>query len=576
MIEILSVEDMRASDAAAIAGGIPQPELMRRAGKAIFDTMMSLRMQPDRETPPAASPVCGNGAGKCWQPPVAIVCGKGNNGGDGLELAKLLEEAGIAHTVFRLYAENSKAGFTSEPAAASGANNAESAGSGSFGKPGFPVPDFSGFPTIVDCIFGTGFHGGIRPAFAEVIRVINASGAYVISVDINSGLNGNSGLAAMESDGTSAPDSAQAVCRKTESVCVRSDLTVSIGSFQPGHFLAQAGDVMQSKVNCDIGIAPASKPYYLFEKEDAARIFTPRKKYSNKADYGYIALIGGSARYGGAIRLAAMANAAMRAGAGVVKLAVPKGLCSAIRPEILESTLFPLRDRDCDLIFEEAEFAELIASVRVIAFGMGIGKTAESAKALRYLLDNFRGTLIIDADGLNVLAEMTDVLVSAVCSRIILTPHPKEFSRLSGMDTKTVLEHPALHAAAYARKHKVIVLLKGTATVITDGETVYLTDRGCAGMATAGSGDVLSGVIAAVCGSVKTGSGTLQPGSVQPGSAETEEDAAGSDPLLTAVASASWITGLAGELAQAENGDISMVASDTAKHLRDALKTLRE
>lgn len=478
MKDILSVENMRNSDAATIAGGVVQSELMRRAGRAIYESV-------------------------AWKSPVAIICGKGNNGGDGYELAKLFDKDGTKYRIFDVF----------------GTDDA--------------VPDLSAYATIVDCIFGTGFRGEVTGHAADMISAINASGAYVVSVDINSGLNGDNGL---------EPANVQ---------CVISDLTVSIGSWQPGHFLGSAKDVMRNKVNCDIGIKPVGEIYHLFEMSDAAELFAPRKNNSNKGNYGYIALIGGSSRYGGTIKLAAMANAAMRSGAGVVQLAVPKGLCASIRPEILESTLFPLSDNDCDLVFNENEFKELISRVDIIAFGMGIGRSPETFKALKYILDNYEGILIIDADGLNMLSELlaveTDCLHQSRCKDIILTPHPKEFSRLTGKSIEEILHNPIESAKAFAEANKVMLLLKGPSTVVTDGDEVYICDRGCPGMATAGSGDVLSGVLAAVCASNK-------------------------DKALLSASAAAFTAGLAGELAQEETGAVSMIASDTVRYLPQAIK----
>lgn len=487
MKDILSVENMRNSDAATIAGGVAQSELMRRAGRAIYESVD-------------------------WKSPVAIICGKGNNGGDGYELAKHFDKDGTQYRIFDVFGADEY------------------------------IPDFSGYATIVDCIFGTGFKGEVTGYAADMISAINASGAYVVSADINSGLNGDNGLY-----GSGDAHDADTV----NSQCVISDLTVSIGSWQPGHFLGSAKDVMKKKVNCDIGIKPVGEIYHLFEMSDAAELFAPRKNNSNKGNYGYIALIGGSSRYGGAIKLAAMANAAMRSGAGVVQLAVPKGLCASIRPEILESTLFPLSDNDCDLVFNENEFKELINRVDVIAFGMGIGKSPETFKALKYILDDYEGILIIDADGLNMLSELltveTGCLHQSRCKDIILTPHPKEFSRLTGKTVEAILHNPIESAKAFAEANRVTLLLKGPSTVVTDGDEVYICDRGCPGMATAGSGDVLSGVLAAVCASNK-------------------------DKALLSAAAAAFTAGLAGELAQEETGAVSMIASDTVRYLPQAIK----
>lgn len=195
----VSVQTMRDSDAYTIAHFVPSKELMRRAGEAIFRAA-------------------------AWIPPVAVVCGKGNNAGDGFVVASYLKEAGIDCTIVLLSDEFSEDGryFYNRAVAA-----------------GVPVvqftqdTDFSAYGSVLDCLFGTGFRGAVAEPFAGAIRAINASGAYVVSADINSGLNGDTGLGELY---------------------VISDLTVSIGTFKHGHFRGLADRAMKEKVNCDIGI----------------------------------------------------------------------------------------------------------------------------------------------------------------------------------------------------------------------------------------------------------------------------------------------------------------------------------
>lgn len=495
MIRVLSVDNMRRSDATAIAGGIPGRELMFRAGKGVFDLVP-------------------------WKPPVAVVCGSGNNAGDGFVIAKLLRDAGMDCGIILLSDRFS--------------------GDGAYyyslcREAGIPVtgpesePEWKKYRTIVDCIFGTGFRGSVRGKARDAIRAINAGDAYVVSVDINSGLNGDSGMAEL---------------------CVRSDLTVSVGWFKTGHFLNMAKDVIREKVNCEIGIEPVERTYSLVEAADAAALFRPRPHFSNKGTYGYIALIGGSGKYSGAIRLAGMANAAMRAGAGVVKLAVPASIRPLVSAEILESTAFPLSDRDGEILFREEEISELVSNVRVAAFGMGIGTSRGAAEVLEYLLARFSGRLVIDADGLTLLSRLPKEMIREASCSLVLTPHLKEFSRLSGRSMEEILENPVAAAEAYAGEYGVILLLKGPSTVVTDGKETLITDAGCAGMATAGSGDVLSGILAAVL-------------------------ARAGDPLA-GTAAASFVNGKAGELAQRRKGSVSMVAGDTVACIPEVVYSLEK
>ena len=282
------------------------------------------------------------------------------------------------------------------------------------------------------------------------------------------------------------------------------------------------------------------------EEEDVRELLPPRDRFSNKGTYGYTALIGGSKRYSGAIRLAGLANAAMRSGAGVVKLAVPDVLFPIVAPAVLESTVFPLEDDGDGIVFSEKKTAELISNVKTAAFGMGVGTGKGAADMLEYLLGHFTGRLIVDADGLTLLSRMERSLIRSAACILVLTPHVKEFSRLTGLTVEEILNSPVSTAEVYAKETGVILLLKGPATVITDGETTCLTDTGCAGMATAGSGDVLSGILAAVLGYAP-------------------------DPLF-GTAAAAWINGKAGELAQEKYGAVGMVAGDTITCVAKVLK----
>ena len=493
MIQVLSVENMRKSDAQTIAGGIPGRELMFRAGRGIVGLTD-------------------------WKPPVAIVCGSGNNAGDGYVCAFLLQQGGIPCEVILLSEKTSEdGGFYLRQCREAGVPVSLWA----------PGRDLKGFGTVLDCIFGTGFRGAVYGPALEAIQAINESGAYVVSADINSGLNGDSGMA---------------------DLCVCSDLTLSIGGYKAGHFLNMAKDVIRKKQNIDIGISPADRPYRLMEAKDLAGLFAPRKNFSNKGTYGYVALIGGSVRYSGAVRLAWMANAAMRAGVGVVKVAVPGAIRQEVASAVLESTLFPLSDDGNGIVFSENEIAELISNVKTVAFGMGIGTGEGARKTLEYLLGHYKGTLIVDADGLTLLSRMEQAVLRNPSCSLILTPHLKEFSRLTGFSTEEILANPVQAAEGYASANHVILLLKGPATIITDGETTYLTDSGCAGMATAGSGDVLSGILAAVAAYTKD--------------------------LLCGTAAAAWINGKAGEMAQEKMGTAGMIASDTVSCIPAVIREL--
>ena len=490
MKDVLSVENMRKSDAYTISQGTSGTELMMRAARGIFENVS-------------------------WKGPVGIVCGSGNNAGDGYALASIFFDEKIDCDIIIMKERfTSDAKYYYDMCVSKGVNiivwNDDL--------------NLNRYRMIVDCILGTGFSGKLREDAADVIEAINASKAYIVSADINSGLGGDNGMC---------------------DLCVRSDITVAIGGYKPGHFLNMAKDVMAKRINCDIGIKPLESPYRLIEDCDMKDALGVRANYSNKSAYGYVALIGGSKRYSGAIRLAYMGNAAMRSGAGVVKLAVADSLYETVAANVLESTIFPMPDNDGEIIFDEKKTDELVSNVKTVAFGMGIGVTEETELLLLHLLDSYDGKLIVDADGLTILSRIEPEKIRNTKSKLILTPHMKEFSRLTGLSIKEILNDPIGEAKKYAKEFECILLLKGPSTIVTDGETVYITDAGCAGMATAGSGDVLSGVLSAVCSYVE-------------------------DTLLATVTGA-HIAGRAGEMAGEKLSQISMIASDTVSFIPQVL-----
>ena len=238
----------------------------------------------------------------------------------------------------------------------------------------------------------------------------------------------------------------------------------------------------------------------------------------------------------------------MRSGAGVVKVALPESLYHDVTPHILESTIFPMTDNDGEMAYDPTKLDELVRNVKTVAFGMGIGVTEDTEAILKHLLQTYTGRLIIDADGLTLLSHMDRELIRNSGATVILTPHIKEFSRLIGLEINDILQAPIDYAEEYASDTNAIVLLKGPSTIITDGTDVYISDKGCPGMATAGSGDVLSGILAAVCAYI--------------------------DNPLAATTAGAYINGLAGELAESIYSPISMIASDTIACIAKAINTI--
>lgn len=478
MKEVVSVQVMRESDENTIKTKTDSLTLMKRAGEAVFNAYS-------------------------WQGKTAIVCGTGNNAGDGFVLATFLKENCHLFLIKNKFSPDGRHYF--DECVKKGVNYSFIDESTSFNE----------FDTIVDCIFGTGFKGNAEGIEKAVIDKINQSGKFVISCDIPSGLNGDTGTG----------------------YSVVSDLTISIGTLKTGHILNEGKDKIKSLLNCPVGIDIIGEKHYLFEKEDFYNAFPQRENYSHKGTYGYTAIWGGCEEYSGAVKLSNLSLSALKAGCGVNKLIVSEKIAPFVAPYLLESTLFKMPEE-----FNNEQIDKALSNVKALAIGMGWGNDENHQKTLEYILQNHAINLVIDADGLNTLSKMDLSILNKTKCKVCLTPHVKEFSRLS----KIPIEQIDIYTAKdFAKKYSVVLLLKGTATTITDGDKIYFVNTGCPGMATAGSGDVLSGILCGIFGYL---------------------------PVNTKnVALGAFLSGRAGEIAQSKTNPISMTASDTVSCIGDAV-----
>jgi len=484
MIEVVSVNTMRESDKEKIKS-FGSKELMFEAGKKLYESYE-------------------------YKGKVGIVCGSGNNAGDGYVLASFLPNAIVLRTS-RKTSDDALFFFNK-------LNNEVIYIDESYG--------FSSFDIIVDCMFGTGFNKEVDESYKSIIENINKSKAFKISCDIPSGLNGDTGLA------------------KT---CVKADLTVSIGFIKSGLLLNDGKNYTGKIINNNIGIDLVGNSYKLIEAKDIKNIFSKRNENANKKTFGYTALIGGSNEYSGAIKLSNLSYSALRTGCGIAKLYVPKSISDSIKPYMLESILVEVEDKDGHMIFSNL-FKDL-SNMDSICIGMGWGSSDSYKDILKYILDNYKCPIIIDADGLNTLSKISDIKLS---ENVVLTPHLKEFSRLINKDISDIKEHLIEYAYEYAKNHNnCTILLKGPTTIITNGKEIYLVNKGTVGMSTAGSGDVLSGILAGIL-------------------AYSKED------LLLSVAAGAYVNGLAGELGVEELNEISLIARDTIINIPKAINKINE
>ncbi|MGI6701050.1 MAG: NAD(P)H-hydrate dehydratase [Christensenellales bacterium] len=479
-----STDAIRQADARAIAEGTPSLTLMRRAAEGINN----------------AYEIKGR---------VAIVAGLGNNGGDGIALGNILIENGVDVDLYIFYKAVSRdAGYY--------LNIYKNKG----GKL-FTIDEntsLKGYDIIVDCIFGTGLTREIDGLYRVIIDRINMSGAYVISADIPSGINGNSGRVAGSA--------------------VRADLTVSFGGYKSGHYLNDGMDYTGRLVNIDIGIKPEGG-YKIISDKDLTPLFPKRQRNINKGGAGKLIIIGGSANYMGAVILASGAAAASASGAGLVTVAVPKSFIPQMLLRITGATLYPVPDKDGVICYDETVISEAINGKDAAVFGIGCGRNDDNIKIIRHLLKG-RIPVLIDADGINALSENIEALLNHNPD-VILTPHPKEFSRLTGIGVDNILDNPIGAAEEFAGKYNVTLLLKGSSTIITDGRQSVISTSGAPNMAKGGSGDVLSGIIG----------GLLARGL----------------PAFKAAWAGAYIAGKAGEIARDIKGEYSANPEDTVNNI---------
>ncbi len=440
---LYSTAQVRALDAHAIEQlGIPGYTLMKRAGEA------ALRYLRTR------FPVAHR---------IVIVCGAGNNGGDGYVLARFAQAAGLTVTTLAATAPEALHGDARQAY--------EDLRAGGAQIQAYARERLTSGEVIVDALLGTGLHGPAREEAARVIRDINGSGRPVLAVDVPSGLDSDTGVPLGET--------------------VRADCTVTFVGLKTGLFIGDGPEFAGTVFFDDLEIAPdaAGGPAARLERilEPAIQQALPRRaRSSHKGDFGRVLLVGAGVGMPGAIRLAG--EACLRVGAGLVTVAVaPENVpaISAGRPELI---CLPLAD--AHPLAEAAERAD------VIAIGPGLGRTPWARSALEQVLRAGK-PLVVDADALNIVAESR----APARGNWILTPHPGEAARLLGTDTHEIQRDRLAALEHLVARYGGTVVLKGAGTLVgAPGRTPALCERGNPGMATAGMGDVLTGTIAGILG----------------------------------------------------------------------------
>ncbi|MGN1295380.1 MAG: NAD(P)H-hydrate dehydratase [Bacilli bacterium] len=495
MEKIVTNETMRFSDIKTIENGTSSIALIERAALAIYNSYS-------------------------WHGKIGIICGKGNNGGDGIALSILLQENGFTVDFILLDEElSSDSAYYLKIAK----------------EKNIPISSFSinsslNYDIVVDAIFGTGFKGKVEDKYLLAINKINSYQGIVISIDINSGLNGDNGMG---------------------DTIVKSDYTIAIGSYKYGHFINKAKDNIKNLVVQDIGIEVQGKYSLLIDEQEVKNFFSPRRNFSSKGTYGYCGIIGGSNKYPGAIKLASIGQNAIYSGAGISKILVPSSISKEISSFVLESSVIPLKFLDEEDGFDEGELLQAIKGLKTLGIGVGLGQSLTCHHLIQYLILNYEGTLIIDADGLNILSTLDLNILNKSKAKIVLTPHIKEFSRLIKKDIDDIFNEYISYCNQFVSKYHVTLLLKGPSTYVASKEESYIVNSGCPGMATAGSGDVLTGILVGICSYSCTS-------------------------LTKTIAIGAYINGKAGEYAQKKYGEYGMVSSDTGREVSLVIKDICE
>jgi NAD(P)H-hydrate epimerase len=464
-MKAIRAADMQALDRETIAAGTPGHVLMERAGAGAVDELLAF-------------------AGRLPAPhrrQFLIVNGKGNNGGDGYVMARLLAAAGHRVRVFSLYA----------PAALSGdaALNARRLPTAVPLQTGTSIPGHWLAPgtIVVDCILGTGITGAVREPSASIIAELNASGLPLVAIDLPSGLDADTGAVA--------------------NTAIIADMTITMATPKAG-LLCGAGPAHRGTLRCvDIGVAPAA----LAAKQAMAEAVTAADimpllgrldKHAHKGTMGRVLVIGGSRDYPGAPMLAGAG--ALRSGAGLVTAAAPAGAVPLLRPTLSALILHAVADADRGVLGDTSRerLAALAAGQDAVVLGPGLTRGPQVLALVAQLLDAIEAPVILDADGLSVFTLYPDALARRT-GTVVLTPHPGEMARCcEALGLTELLSAPRQEqAAGLAVRTGAVVVLKGADTVVAGpaGETTINTS-GTAALATGGTGDVLAGMVAAwVC-----------------------------------------------------------------------------
>lgn len=426
--------------------GVPALVLMERAALAVVEELFAERFNLQN---------------------VAVVCGYGNNGGDGVAIARLLTIKGVNVTLY----------FVGDPQRATDSTQRQINIAEKYRVQRAELPaTLSDHTTIVDALFGVGLSRAVEGEYADAIETINQSGVEVLAVDIPSGVSADSG--------------------KIMNVAVKAKQTVTFAYKKLGQALYPGSEYCGKVTVKDIGINDASfadKPpaVYSYCAADLPSLLPVRPDHSNKGTFGKLLVIAGSQTMSGAAYLSA--KAAYKTGAGLVRIYTPEANRAILLTQLPEAILTTYDPANVDL---EA-LRSALDWATAIAIGPGMSTETSTKQILAEALNRVRAPMVIDADALNVLAKNTDLLRCRE-QPVIVTPHVGEMARLVGKEISEVSQNLIKEAKSFAEQYRLTCVLKDARTIVASEQepTIYLNQSGNNGMATGGSGDVLTGIIA--------------------------------------------------------------------------------
>ncbi len=520
-MKVLTAAEMQRIDRVTVERyGVPSLTLMENAGRGVVEFLK------ERFPPLAAQRI-------------TILCGRGNNGGDGFVVARLLREQGLKPRVVLLADPETVKGdarVNLERLTESGAPDV-AADVEAWKRWKAALRDTT---LLIDAILGTGLSKPLEGFLLEVVRDVGKEfhEARVVSVDLPSGVSADSGDLIGES--------------------VQAHASVTFTAPKRAHVFPPACERVGEWTVKAIGTpdeAMANDPELflnLASQNDVRWVAHRRKLDSHKGNYGHVLVLAGSVGKTGAAAMAA--KAALRAGAGLVTVATPKTALPIVASLGMEFMTEPLPETAVGTVslraLDDKLMDRLIEGKSVLAVGPGLGNVPETAEWVRTVVNKYDLPVVLDADGLNAFAGCVGTLRAGRRTRV-LTPHPGEMARLTGLPTKEILARRVEVAREFARKHQVTLVLKGfrTLTAAPDGQ-VWVNPTGNPGMATGGTGDVLTGLVAGLLAQFPTASPT------------------------EAVAAGVYLHGLAGDMACEETGEVSLVAGDVLEAIPRAFRAL--